>query len=167
MFLSLIVCTDSKGGIGLNGSIPWTIKEDLQHFKNVTSNRYVIAGRITWDSIPDRSGKGVKLPNRTPIVVTSRDKYKVPNGVIVPSLHKALKVIPDNYYDEIIVIGGEQLYKEAIPYATKIYLTELNKDFNCDKFFNFDLNKWKEITSTEWVRHPDGFKYRFKTLIKK
>lgn len=168
MFLSIIVCTDAKGGIGLNGSIPWFIKEDLIHFKELTTNRYVIAGRVTWDSIPDRSGKGIKLPNRTPVVVTSDSKYKVVGGMVVPSLLKALKSIPNNYYDEIFIIGGEQLYREALPYANKIYLTELNSDFKCDRFFpKLDESEWRVKNSGEWVKHSSGVKYRFKELIKK
>lgn len=167
MYLSLIVCTDSKGGIGYNGSIPWLISEDLNHFKNVTSNRYIIAGRVTWESIPDRSGKGIKLPNRTPIVITSNLKYKVPNGVAVPDLHSALRAVPNNYYDEIIIIGGAQLYKDSLPYVTKIYLTEIDKNFNCDRFFIINHSKWKDESVSDWKTHSDEFKYRFKILVRK
>lgn len=167
MFLSIIACTDRDGGIGLNGSIPWFIKEDLRYFVDVTKQRWVISGRVTWESIPDRLGNGIRLPNRNPIIVTSDSNYNPVQGMVAPNLIKALELIPNDYTDEIVIIGGAQLYESAINYANKIYLTEINKSYNCDKFFpTIDLNIWEDEYSGDWITHQSGIEYRFKRLIK-
>lgn len=167
MFLSIIACIDSNNGIGLNGSIPWFIREDLKYFANITKDRWVISGKVTWESIPDRLGNGIRLPNRYPIIVTSDANYSIAQGVVAPNLIKALENIPSDYSDEVIIIGGAKLYESAIHYANKIYLTEINKSYNCDRFFPaIDLNVWEIEYSGDWLTHSSGVEYRFKRLIK-
>jgi dihydrofolate reductase len=138
---SLIVACDTRGGIGKNNTIPWHIKSDIQHFKNITTSdiktNAVIMGRKTWESI------GVPLNNRLNIVITSspiEHQYNYQNCqniMFLPSLHHALSLLEKSHGGDVFVIGGSTLYNEAIhmQQCKRIYLTHIFGDYDCDVYF--------------------------------
>lgn len=142
--ISVIVAATSRGGIGRQGALPWTLPEDMEHFKRVTtagSNSAVIMGKKTWDSIP---AKFRPLANRLNVVLTSAaadPSYSspYPEGVLVaPSVTAAVeKLAAMEKVGEIFVIGGQAAYQEAVslPNCTRVFMTRIGRDIECDTFF--------------------------------
>ncbi len=138
---AIIVAIDSKYGIGKQGVLAWHLPPDLKHFKEITSivNREgrrnaVIMGRKTWESLPD---KFRPLPKRLNIILTKDVQFKAPPDVIAcGSLDAALNQLPADI-DQVFVIGGAQVYAQAIdhPACQKLHITHLKGDFSCDVFF--------------------------------
>lgn len=149
----LITCVDNKNGIGKEGKIPWVLKPDLARFCQMTTNSVIIMGRGTWESIG-----GKPLINRTNIVVSS--KY-IKNGIVCAKLEDAID-IAIRLLKPIYIIGGERLYKEAMPIAHKIFLTRINDEYNCDRFFPMEMVKHKRSHIEDWKRHGDII-YRYET----
>ena len=156
--MKLIVAIDNKNGIGKYNTIPWYIKEELKYFKKITSHttdfmkkNVVIMGRNTWESIPDNNKP---LSNRINIVLTSNEHYfkdsNYKDTYSVSSLEEALTFINQQFIannENIFIIGGEKLYKEAMehPLCSHLYITEIYETYDCDKYFpkiteNFKLN---------------------------
>ena len=147
---SIVVATDQKQGIGRDGDLPWRLKCDLQHFKEITTRtrdknklNAVIMGRRTWDSLPAQFRP---LPHRVNIVITRNDNLKFPQGVLrAGGLEQALDLLAEGALSKIIesvyVIGGAQIFQQAIvcQECHKIYLTQILQDFHCDTFFPDDL----------------------------
>lgn len=139
---NIITCVDKKWGIGKNNSIPWTSDHDLKWFKELTENQIVIMGRNTWTSLPIKP-----LPNRINIIVSKTlSLHNSKNTYITSSLNTALsnkfitKIVRENYLyhnKKIFVIGGENIYKEALQYneCENVFITHLVKSYDCDKFF--------------------------------
>ena len=152
--ISLIVCHDSKGGIGKNGKLPWNVPEDLALFREITigknKNNVVIMGRKTWDSIPD---KFRPLRDRVNIVFTKETRDEQENVHFVSSMEECAKIIGklERIPDEVFAIGGSQIYKMFGHIAKKSYVTVLSKDHQCDTFFNAHVDQsepnW-QITNT-------------------
>ena len=137
--LALVVAVARKGVIGSGGTLPWRIPEDLRHFKRVTLGHAVIMGRKTWESI------GKPLVDRRNIVVTRNVDLRIPGVEVVPSLEAAL-ALAHEHDEEPRVIGGAELYRLALPLATHIYLTELDREVEGDAFFpDLDRSEWREI----------------------
>jgi dihydrofolate reductase len=137
--LTLIVAVSENNVIGKDNNLIWHLKNDLQRFKALTSGHCIIMGRKTFESFPK------PLPNRTHIVITRQLNYKVPEGVMVVSSLKAAieasKEDPRPY-----IIGGGEIYKQALPYASIIELTRVHGNFEGDTYFpEIDLNQWEEI----------------------
>lgn len=180
---SIVVAAENSLGIGLNNTLPWSkLSHDLAHFKKITSSAMenkrnaVIMGRKTWYSIPNIFRP---LPNRFNVVLT-RDEKNInsimdgygPDSVRVEkSLQSALEYVNSlDCIDKIFVIGGEQVYREAIkhPLCEFIYFTKVMGDFQCDKFFpRFNPNQFKEQEySDKTIYEDNGVKYQF-TLFKR
>lgn len=170
---SIIVAVDSKQGIGKNGKLPWHIPSELQHFarqtrsvKNLTAQNAVIMGRKSWDSIPD---KFRPLPGRLNIVLTrsaapSPIGAPFPPGVLIAaSLDDALQQAETHHVEQIFVIGGAQVFKEALghPACHELLVTEVEGDFECDTFFpSIDPACFKKTTTSD--THQDaGIEFRF------
>lgn len=143
MIISLVAAVDSKNGIGLNGKMPWGhIKEDMEFFRGLTTGSTVIMGRVTFESLGNKP-----LPNRRNIVISSTANvayyFKYDNLFYEYSLENALlRLLSEN---QIFIIGGESIYKKAIDYADRIFLTHIDKDYNCDRFFpNVDENIFRK-----------------------
>lgn len=124
-FSHIVACT-SQRVIGLQGRIPWHIKEDLQRFKALTQHHTVIMGRKTFDSI------GRPLPKRRNIVV-SRNKLEIPGVELVSDVPSALVLCPPD--EETFIIGGAEIYKQTFDVIDRIYLTLVNKDCEGDTFY--------------------------------
>ena len=141
---SLIVAVAENGVIGNNGSMPWDLPSDLSNFKKLTMNKPMIMGRKTWDSI------GRPLPGRDNIVVTKQATLKK-DGVIFctsieDSILRAKEYAKDRNTNEIMIIGGEYLFKYFLKIASKIYYTEVYSSPEGDVFFpSFDRNLYNEV----------------------
>jgi dihydrofolate reductase len=162
MKISLIVAVSRNGAIGLNNQLPWYLPEDLKYFKSVTMGKPLIMGRKTFDSI------GRPLPGRANIVLT-RDPQWTSDGVkVVQSVEQALVAgeiaCEAADVDEIMVIGGEQIYRMTIDLADRIYLTQVDTDVEGDAFFpDIDLNNWSQ-TRVKLSEIIDKHPYRFLVL---
>jgi len=163
--ISYIVATDRKGAIGKDNLIPWRIRSDLVLLKQLTLNNVVILGRKTYDSMAayyERSGR--QMPGRLYVVITREAAYtpKQDNVVVAHSPDDALKQA-NQAENDIFVIGGSQIYKLLMPYADRIYLTEVDTIVNGDTFFSFDKRKWHE-TSRSHHEKNDRDEYDFDTV---
>ncbi len=163
----IIVAVDQKNGIGKNGGLPWSLSEDMQHFKKVTTQTQdslkknaVVMGRKTWESIPD---KFRPLPDRVNVVLTRNSEFLLPEGVIrADSLESACNQLKDDRIEKIFVVGGASIYAQALEseMCESIYLTRIFKDFECDTFFPSIEIQFKEIESSE-EKSQDDLTYCF------
>ncbi|MCF8495993.1 MAG: dihydrofolate reductase [Alphaproteobacteria bacterium] len=130
--LSLIVAMAKNRIIGGENRLLWHIPEDLKRFKALTMGKPVIMGRRTFESIVEQLGK--PLPGR-PNIVVSRSGYKAEGASVFPDLEQAIAHGETLTEGEIFIIGGAQIYAQALPLATRIYLTEIDRDYEGDAFF--------------------------------
>jgi dihydrofolate reductase len=155
--LALIAAIAANGVIGDRNRLPWRLPEDLRHFRALTSGHAVIMGRKTWESLPG------PLPGRQNIVVTRDPHYAAAGAEVATTLDAALALV--RLPPPAFCIGGGELYRAALPRATTLYLTEIDRDFEGDTTFPpFDRADWPE-TRREAQRGdgPDAFTYRFVT----
>ena len=158
--ISLIACIDSHNGIGLNGTIPWTLKPDMRHFRKLTTGATIIMGRLTWISIGSKP-----LPNRTNIVVTSNPQLVNSSAIACLSLQDAIE-LAKSLLKPIFVIGGSRIYEDALGLgASRVYLTRLNVNYQCDTKFPTQAMIGFDSTIGEWMNH-DGINYRFEVYDK-
>ncbi len=170
MMFSIIAAVDKNRGIGQGGKLPWNLKGDMQHFKEVTLGQgkpnAVIMGRTTWDSIP---GRFRPLEGRINVVL-SRQGLELPQGVLgARSLDEALAQAEGQGAGEVFVIGGASVYAEAIthPACQSIYLTEIDGAFLCDAFFPAVPADVFERTEISEPRTEGSIVYRFVTYSRK
>lgn len=156
--LSLIVAVGENNEIGKDGKMPWHLPADLKHFKALTLGRPVIMGRRTFAAI------GKPLPGRRNIVVSRNPKFNAPGCETARSLTDALVLAAGA--KEIMLIGGGELYREALPRAQRIHLTRVHARFDADTFFPpLDSAEWKETAREDHAadeRNP--FAYSFVML---
>lgn len=149
--LSIIVATDKKNGIGIKNQLPWHLPEDLAHFKRTTSGHTIIMGRKTFDSI------GRALPNRRNVVISRNTEWQHDNVHCYSSIEDALKSIKD---PEAFVIGGAQIYEQALHLAQKLIVTEIQDEFKCDAFFpRIDKNIWQESQRENFIAESNQLHY--------
>ena len=153
--LALIAAVAQNGVIGVDNRLPWRLPDDLRRFRTLTSGHSIIMGRKTWESI------GKPLPDRQNIVVTRQRGFLAPGAEVVASLESAIAAA--SMPEPVFVIGGEMLYREALPFASKLYLTEIQRDFPGDaRFPGYARNAWREmLRETHRTDSPDGFEYAF------
>jgi dihydrofolate reductase len=163
MKLSLIAAIGKNREIGFGNKLPWRLPDDLKRFKEITRGHAVIMGRKTFESLGETAGvPGRPLPERKNIIVT-RDKTYIRHGVdVVHSLEEALKLCAND--PGPFVIGGGDIFSQALPHAEKMYLTHVDTGLPADSFFpEFDSREW-QIVSEEFHpkddRHPFGFTFR-------
>jgi dihydrofolate reductase len=164
MELVLVVARARNGVIGNQGALPWRLSADLKRFKAITVGKPVIMGRKTFDSI------GKPLPGRHNIVLT-RDAHWQANGVtVVANLAEAIAAAgldPRARADAIMVIGGAQIYAQALPSATRIELTEIDAEPEGDTFLPaFDPARWREIARETHPAEGDAPGFSFVTLVR-
>lgn len=165
--MKLIVAVCKSFGIGMKNDIPWKLKKDLQYFKALTTGQgdnAVIMGRKTWESLPE---KFKPLPKRKNIIL-SRKNYRIenPNIKTCSSLEEAKIYCKD--YNDIWIIGGEQIYIQALEDEdlTHIHITEVKKEYECDTFFpHLAVNKWKLEKSSD-LEFENKIPYYFKVYKK-
>lgn len=143
--ISLIVAIASNNVIGKDNQLPWHYKNDLKYFKEITTNHTVVMGRNTFDSIIARNGK--TLPNRKSVVVTRNKNFSFKDVEVVHNFEEYLK---KDYQEEIFIIGGNQIFKDSMPYADRLYITHINKDYTGDVFFpNYNKEDFKLISQKD------------------
>ena len=158
MIISLIAAMGKNRVIGKDNSLPWKLPEDMKRFKEITSGKPVIMGRKTFESI------GRPLPNRLNIIITRDKNYKAEGCIVVHSINEALKAAEGN--SEVMIIGGEQIFREFLPMANRMYLTLIDEDFEGDAYFpEYNKNEWKEVHRGE--HKNDNYKYAFVNLERK
>ena len=135
MKISIVVAMAANGVIGQDNELPWHLPADLKHFKQTTMGKPILMGRKTWESI------GRPLPGRTNIVITRDRTYTAAGGIVVNSIEAAITAAGEQ--DEVMVIGGAELYRQVLPYTDTIYLTRIHERFDGD-------TRFPEISDTEW-----------------
>ena len=142
--ISIIVAVAQNGVIGDKNSLLWHISEDMRFFKRTTSGHPVIMGRKTYESL------GRPLPNRSNVVI-SRTMGEIEGCTVVRSLEEAIALFPAE--EEVFVIGGAQIYAQALPLVDKLYLTIVHRDYEGDTTFpEIDYSQWREISREEFER---------------
>lgn len=156
--LTMIVAAGENNEIGKDNDLIWHLSDDLKRFKSLTSGHHIIMGRKTFESFPK------PLPNRTHIVITRQSNYKAPDGVIiVNSIEDAINIAKKD--SQPFIIGGGEIYKQAMPYASKIEITRVHATFpEADTFFpKIDTSIFKE-TSNVFHKKDDKHQYEFSFL---
>ena len=164
MNIALIAAVSQNGVIGINNALPWYLPDDLQYFKRITMGKPVIMGRKTFESLKK------PLPGRTNIVLTATPEALPATVRAVCDLEQGLRLAQQvaliDGVEEIMVIGGEQVYRAALPQAQRLYLTCVEAEFGGDAFFpEWDASEWQEL-SCEQKETPDGLHYRHRVLTK-
>lgn len=167
MKLSLIVATAKNNAIGRNNELPWHLPQDLKYFKSVTLGKPVIMGRKTFESI------GKPLPGRTNIVVTRQKNWSVAGVLVAKSVEEALDIAQQfrgeqsSLADEVMVIGGAEIYRHALPIADRVYLTKIDIDVDgADAFFPALIpEQWILVSELEGEESAN-FKHAFQIFEK-
>lgn len=161
--LSIIVAKAKNNIIGKNNKMIWHLPEDLKHFKNLTTGHTIIMGRKTFESL------GKPLSNRKHIIFSQNPEFKVndENVEVVHSLLQIQDLIEGK--EEAFVIGGAMIYNFLMPYVKKMYVTEIEKDFEGDTFFPIiDSEIWKEVSREKGIKDENNnLDYYFVTYERK
>ena len=153
MALHLIFARARNGVIGHNNTLPWHLPEDLAHFKQTTLGQPVVMGRKTWESLPP---KFRPLPGRTNIVVTRQADWQAEGAVVAHSIEEAIQHCPSDA--KVWVIGGAEVYAQAMPLATRAVVTEIDADFEGDAFAPQFDSAWQETQRSTHVA-ANGLSY--------
>lgn len=162
MTISLIAALTRNHVIGRANDLPWHLPDDMKYFMQTTKGHHVIMGRKNYDSIPE---KFRPLPNRTNIVVTRQENLQAPRCTIVHSLTDAMDIAQKAGETELFIIGGSAIYQLGMPFAQRLYLTEIEAELPGDTHFpEFDRTNWEEISRKP---HPidDRHAYAFDFVI--
>jgi len=158
---SMIVAMAENRVIGINNNLPWYLPNDLKYFKQVTMGKPILMGRKTYESI------GKPLPGRTNIVITRNESWQA-NGVkVVHSLEDAFSlansIVEIDGQDEMMVIGGDQIYQTSLPAIDRIYLTKVHAEVDGDAYFpELDWSEWKEVAREDFkAEGPNPYDYSF------
>ena len=154
--ISIIVAASANNVIGAQGDLPWRLSDDLKRFKTVTMGKPIVMGRKTWESI------GRALPGRRNIVITRQQNFAAEGCDVVQSTNEAIVAAGD--VDEIMVIGGSEVYALFLPVAQRLYLTRVHADVNGDAFFPVvDEDEWQLVSDEAHVadsRNEFDFSFR-------
>lgn len=164
MRLALIWAMSRNRVIGRNNALPWYLPEDLKYFKRVTMGKPIIMGRKTWESI------GRPLPGRSNIIVSRNTNFEAEGAKVVHSLDEAIKMAENialiNGGEEAVVMGGAEIYRQALPRADRLYLTQVHAEVEGDAFFpEFDIERWHELGREDFsASGPNPYDYSFVVL---
>ena len=151
--ISIIVAIARNGVIGGDNRLLWHISEDLRRFKALTTGHPVVMGRKTWESL------GRPLPGRTNVVLTRQPDFAPEGAVVVHSLEEAVRMFPPQ--EEVFIIGGGELYAQALPLADRLYITTVEADYEGDvRFPKWDRSQW-QLTSRELHERGEKFEHPF------
>lgn len=155
MSISLIVAMAQNRTIGVDNTLPWRCPEDLKHFKALTMGHHMIMGRKTFDSI------GKPLPGRTTVVVTRNASLQIDGCVMARSLDEAVAACAGD--SEVFIVGGAEIYAQALPLADTLYITEIQQEVDGDAHFPaFDRNAWQEVereVRSQETPHPLNYHF--------
>jgi len=154
--LSLIVAIAQNNVIGKDNKLVWHMTADMRFFKNTTMGHTLIMGRKTFESF------GKPLPGRKSIVITRQKHWKYEGVTVVHSLEGAIKVAPKD--EEVFIIGGAEIYRQAMPFCKKMYITIIHYDFEGDTHFPpVDFSQWNLISDKKHLadeKNPYDFSFR-------
>ncbi|WP_020652080.1 dihydrofolate reductase [Massilia niastensis] len=157
--LALVVAVDAQNGIGVDNQLPWHLPEDLAHFKRVTLGKPIIMGRKTFDSI------GRPLPKRRNIVITRNSAWRHEGVETAPSLEAAVALLGG---EPASIIGGAQVFREAMDVADEMIVTHIAHSFRCDTFFPaIDPAAWVETARETHHSDAGGYDYAFVTYARR
>lgn len=140
--ISLMVAHDPKHVIGRDNQLPWHIPEDLAYFKKHTIGKGIVMGRNTFESI------GRPLPKRRNIVVTRNKDLQIEGADVVHSLETAVR-LAEEFHEEVMIIGGEQIFRSILPQADRLYITLIHEEFEGDTFFPEYGQEWELVSESE------------------
>lgn len=153
---SIIVAASENNVIGKEGDLPWLLPDDMKYFKNTTLNHAVIMGRKTFESFGSKA-----LPKRTNIVISRKPKESDPDNNLywVESIEQALQIAQNHGEDEAFIIGGGNIYAQALPYCSKVYITRIHTSIQGDTIF-------PELSEEDWFLrwqqyHPKDEKHTY------
>ncbi|MES1989637.1 MAG: dihydrofolate reductase [Pseudomonadota bacterium] len=150
MHLSLFIAIADNGVIGRDNGLPWRLKNDLAYLKRMTMGKPIIMGRKTWESFPKRP-----LPGRPNLVVTRDGDYDAPGAEVFPSVEAAVMraeaLARALGVDEVMVLGGAQVYHALLARASRIYLTEVHARPDGDTRFEFARDSWREVSREDFA----------------
>ena len=150
--ISLIVALDKNRVIGLNNGTPWHLPGELQYFKEMTMGKPIIMGRKTFESI------GRPLPGRRNIVITRNPQYDAEGIELALSLEEAIKIAGD--VEEIMIIGGQQIFTESLPLADRLYITEIDHEFEGDTYFP-SYEGWRKVSCQDRIQTPYDYTFQY------
>ena len=152
--ISLIFAIGRNNALGNKNKMPWYLPADFAYFKKVTMGQPVIMGRKTFESI------GKPLPGRINIVITRSTSFSYEGCIVVDSIDKAKELVKDK---DSFIIGGLEIYRAFLPMADKMYITEIDNEFEADTFFTeIDYSKWKLVSSETGVKdEKNPFDYKW------
>lgn len=157
--LTLVVAIDAQRGIGIDNQLPWHLPEDLAHFKRVTLGKPIVMGRKTFDSI------GRPLPKRRNIVITRNPGWSHEGVETASSLPTAIALLNG---EAASIIGGAQIFNEAIELADRLIVTEIDHVFRCDTFFPpIDPAVWQETARETHHSDANGYDFAYVTYLRK
>ncbi|MFJ7886895.1 dihydrofolate reductase [Lysinibacillus xylanilyticus] len=157
--ISLIVAHDNNFVIGYENGMPWHLPGDLKYFKDKTMGKPMIMGRKTFESI------GRPLPGRRNIVITRDENYQADGIEVVTSLEGALTLAGD--VTEIMIIGGEQIFRLSMDIADRLYITKINHSFNGDTYFPKYEQDFVQVSSEEPETAPEGYTFQYQIFERK
>jgi dihydrofolate reductase len=150
----IIAAMDRNRGIGLNNKMPWRLPADFAYVKQVTMGHTLLMGRKTFESI------GKPLPGRDNVIMTQRTDYRPEGCEIVHSVEEALAAYQGK---EVFIFGGAEIYKQFLPYADRMYITEIDHEFEVDTYFpEVNMSDWTEVSRTQGVKdEKNPYNYAF------
>ncbi|MDF1748467.1 MAG: dihydrofolate reductase [Alphaproteobacteria bacterium] len=153
--IAFVVAIARNGAIGIEGGLPWRLPGDLAFFKRTTMGKPILMGRKTWESLPRKP-----LPGRPNLIVTRDTDYKADGAEVFSHIDEALNrgrdLARDMGVDEVSIIGGAEIYRQTLPVATRLYITEVDADPKADTFFpDFDRSQWQETWREAGPRPSD------------
>jgi len=154
MKISIIVAVAQNNVIGGKGKLLWHISDDLKHFKKVTMGHHILMGKTTYESI------GRILPGRTSLILSHDKNLKVPDGYFFENEKEAIDFAEKNGENELMIIGGESIYKLFFPKADKIYLTRVLKEFDGDVTFpEINMEEWRQTKKESRLDENPPFEF--------
>jgi len=160
--ISIIVAKAKNDVIGKDNQLIWRLSSDLKLFKKITSGHHIIMGRKTYESV------GKPLPNRVSVVISRNKNFALPDGhIVVHSLEEAIQVCIGKHLNQVFIIGGAEIYKQAIKIADELLVTQVDASPEGDAFFPFiNPEKW-QIISTEHYEKDQNNEHNFDFVIYK
>ena len=156
MIVSAIAALSKNMVIGKDNDLPWRLPDDMKFFMETTKGHHVIMGRKNYDSLHQ---KFKPLPERTNIVITRQKHLEAPGCIVLHAVEPALEIARSNSETECFIIGGAEIYKLAMPYTTRMYLTEIDAVVAGDTYFpDVQKHQWVELSRTH---HPADQRHRF------
>lgn len=162
--MNLIAAVDLNWGIGYKCELLEKIPEDMKQFKEKTLGKVIVMGRTTFETLPN----GKPLVQRINIVLTRNKNYNCEGILLCHSLEELFKQLKNYNYEDIFIIGGEEIYSQLLPYCNKAFITKIYKECVHDKVLvNLDSHKhWEKVSTSEMEEFSQGVYYNFNTYIK-